>query len=164
MQQLFQYDIPLWHPVAVHFPPALLVASVGVAALWLVRGTPQWRRCLLFLLLLGAAGTLLAYQTGEAMYAQSQGVPMVELFIDLHESVALYALWAAAGALAVVGALSIWLERRELTERPPAADEPTPLREPLTARATGLLATLLAALLVAYTAHIGGVMVWGVPG
>ncbi len=158
MQDILNYDIPVWHPVAVHFPPALLVASAGVAAIWLARGTPHWRRFLLLLLGMSAVGTIFAYRTGEAIEAQSEGVPMVEIFIDLHHTMAVYTLWATLAALAVVGGLTVWLERKAR----PDVGVPLP-REPLAARLGGALITLLAALLVVWTAHIGGIMVWGVP-
>ena len=151
MEQLFQYEIPVWHPVVVHFPPALLVASLGAAIVWFVRGTRHWRRFLLFLLSLSLLGTLLAYFTGDAMHAQSEGVPMVELFVEQHETVALYTLWVTVAALGVVGGFTIWLERARRA------------REPFAGRLAALIVTLAATLLVAYTAHIGGVMVWGVP-
>ena len=154
METVFQYRIPVWHPLVVHLPLALLLTAALAAVIWMIGGRPFWRRCLLFLVSVGMVGGLLAYNTGEAMAAQAEGVPIVEQLAELHEQMAFYTLLANGLLLLGLGGVSFWLERRTTIERNP--DDPLMVRIGL-----GLL-VLLAAALVAWTAHIGGTMVWGV--
>ena len=154
MEQVLQYEIPVLHPVAVHFPLALLLAAALSAVVWAIRGQAFWRRVTLWLVLLGTGGALLAYFTGEPMEEHVEGVPIVVELVELHEQFALYTLILAGTALTGLAAASFWLERRTTLERDPP--DPLGLRLVLTA------AVLAAAALVAWTGHIGGTMVWGV--
>lgn len=88
------------------------------------------------------------------MEEQSEGTPIVEELGGLHEDMALYTLLATGLTLAGMIALSFWLERRTTLERNPP--------DPLWARLIVSFLAFLAAALVAWTAHIGGTMVWGI--
>jgi uncharacterized membrane protein len=150
MEALFEYRIPVWHPIAVHFPPALLLVSAGAAAGWIAWGGAAWRRALAALLALSALGTTFAYFTGEAMARRSEGVPIVEELVNLHAQLALYTLVGTGLALAgAIGAL-VWSRRS-------GCNAPRWVRF-----AVGFI-VLAAAALVLATAHLGGTMTWGVP-
>jgi len=150
IDQVFQYDIPVVHPWVVHFPVALLLATALTAVVWSVRGSAFWRRATLWLLSLGTVGMLFSYFTGDAMEVR----PLVEDLAALHEQMALYTLVATGVALLGMLGATVWLERRITLER--AAPDPIPVRTAIT------VLIVAAALLVAWTGHIGGVMVWGV--
>lgn len=151
METVFQYRIPVVHPLAVHFPLSLLLLAAVPALLWLARGTLFWRQCTFFMLTFGVAGALVAYFTGEAMEEQSEGVPIVDELVELHEDMALYTVIIACLALAFFAGMAFFAR-----ERPSGEPEPFWVRLGLA------LAVLVAAVLVAWTAHIGGTMVWGV--
>ncbi|WP_456429453.1 DUF2231 domain-containing protein [Rhodocaloribacter sp.] len=153
MEKVLQYEIPVWHPIAVHFPMALILTGAVCMALWLIRGAHFWRSCALLVYAFGMAGALFAYFTGEAMEEQVEGTPIVEELVRLHEDMGLYTLIFTGLTLAGIVALTIW-ERYRPIARPQA--DPVLIRFGL-----GLLAVISAAL-VAWTAHIGGIMVWGV--
>jgi uncharacterized membrane protein len=154
METVLQYEIPVLHPLVVHFPIALIVIAGVTAIVWSIRATAFWRRATLLLMALGMAGGLFAYFTGDAIEEQSEGTPIVEELVGLHEDVALYALIVTGVALVGLAALSVWLERRTTLERDPP--------DPLVPRLVLTVLTVLAAALIAWTAHIGGTMVWGV--
>jgi uncharacterized membrane protein len=154
MDKVLQYDIPVVHPVAVHFPIALIVVAAFVALVWAIRGTAFWRRATLLLLSVGMIGLVVAYLTGESIEEHVEGTPIVEELVGLHETTALYALIVTGVALAGVAALSFWMERRTTLQRDPP--------DPISARLVLTLITVAAAILVAWTGHIGGTMVWGV--
>ena len=148
MESVFQYRIPVLHPLAAHFPLSLLIAA-GVAVLvWVVSGGAFWRRCCLFLLMLGLLGAVVAFLTGEEMEAQAEGVAIVEELVGLHEDMALVTLIASCLATLVLGIVSIRTERGG--------------GESLGIRVIVGILVLAAAALVAWTAHIGSTMVWGV--
>ncbi len=151
MEAVFEYRIPVLHPLAVHFPLTLLLVAAVAALIWMFRGTTFWRQCSAFLVFLSVPGALLAYLTGDSMAEQSEGVPIVDELVDLHERMALYTLIAssvAAAALIVVLAMSY---RRG-----------TAVRDPIGSRVAAGLLVMIAAALVAWTAHIGATMTWGV--
>lgn len=156
MEPLFEYEIPYLHPLAVHFPLVLLLLAgvVGLAYLW--RGTALWRRAAMVFLALGAATAYWASETGETLEDDVRGEPMVEAIVETHEEAAEWTLWSAVGALLSFGAASLWLRR---------LPEPTEVgqKDPTLLRAALALLALVPAGLVAYTGHLGGLMVWGVP-
>lgn len=151
MDAVFQYEIPALHPLAVHFPLALILASALTALVWSYRGTPFWRQTTLLLMVLGSAGAAFAYFTGDTMREQSEGVPIIDELVDLHEEMGLYTLLATLVATAALAALSVG--RR--------AEEPG-ARDPILLRVVMACLVFLAAALVAWTAHIGATMTWGV--
>jgi uncharacterized membrane protein len=157
-----QYEIPYLHPLAVHFPLVLLILAAGAATAYAVLGTGAWRRATLALLLLGAPASYWAHQTGEALEEAVEGEPSVERFVAYHEAAAAWTLWASVAALAAAGGATVW--RRQRQKRHVSGDPSgVRLKEPLSLRLLVLAPALAAALLVAYAAHLGGLMVWGVP-
>lgn len=82
--------IPEWdalHPIAVHFPIALLLVAPAfvLAALMLRQDRRGLSRAALMLLLLGTAGAWLAVSTGEAAEERAEGLPGVEEVLHEHE-------------------------------------------------------------------------------
>ena len=154
MEQVLQYEIPVLHPLAVHFPVVLIVVGAGVLIVWSIRGTTFWRRAGLLLMTLGMVGGLFAYFTGEELEEQVEGTPIVEELVHLHEDMALYALLVTGSVLLGLAGLSVWLERRTTLERDP--------KDPLIPRIVITVLAVIAALLIAWTGHIGSTMVWGV--
>ena len=147
-----QYDIPYLHPLAVHFPLVLLLLGAAAGALYAALGRAVWRQAALVLFALGAVGALVAHRTGVTMSYDVEGSPVVDDLIGTHQRTAGYTAWTAALAALAYGGLTAALRRR-----------PAAATEPLGGRLGALVPALAAAALVAYTAHLGGVMVWGVP-
>ena len=147
---VFDFTIPTLHPLAVHLPlvaiPAAAVAGIGYAAL----GSLRWLYATLGTALVGAAGALFATRTGETLYGEMDGDPMLELLGEAHEWSAEWALYAVAAAALALAFLT-WRQRRA----GPAA--------PVWARGLVALLLLAAAALVLYAGHVGSTMVWGVP-
>ena len=156
MDLLTQYEIPYLHPLAVHFPLVLLLLAGGAALVYLARGTALWRNAVMVFLLLGAAGAFWAQETGETLEEDVRGEPMVEAIVETHEEAAEWTLWTALGALAIFVAASVWLRR---LPPPTSVGE----RDPALLRAGLALVALVPAVLVAYTGHLGSLMVWGTP-
>jgi uncharacterized membrane protein len=151
MDAVFDYRIPVLHPLAVHLPVTLLLVAALAALIWMFRGSAFWRRCLLFLMLLSAPAALLAYLTGDVMKERSEGVPIIDELVDLHERMALFTLIAASVVAILFGGYTISVERQDSDRR-----------DPILARVAISLLIFLAAALVAWTAHIGATMTWGV--
>lgn len=151
MDQVLQYEIPVLHPVAVHFPIVLVLLAAFVAVVWLLRDRMVWLIAASYIQAAGLIGSIIAFLSGEVMEEQSEGVPIVDELVHLHEDAALVAAWLTGISVAAF-LLATYLTRRD-TSRP---GSPFWLR---------LLATLLAvgaAVAIAWTALIGGTMVWGV--
>ncbi|MEM1056110.1 MAG: DUF2231 domain-containing protein [Bacteroidota bacterium] len=156
MDLLTQYEIPYLHPLAVHFPLVLLLLAAAAGMIYMARGTAVWRRALLIFLVIGAGTSYWASETGETLEEASRGEPMVEAIVDTHQSAADWTLWSALGALVIVAGASLWLRR---LPAPTAAKE----KDPMWIRTSLALVSCVPAVLVAYTAHLGGLMVWGRP-
>lgn len=151
-EQLADYTIPLLHPVVVHFPVALSVVAVLTGVIWLIRNKMGWWRTTLVLEVLAFIGAFMALRTGEAMEDQSEGVAMVDRFVELHEAMAERAVWALGVAIVMLIGMR-WVGLRE------TAYAGVRLRW----RILAFLLVAVAAILVALTGHIGGIMTWGVP-
>ncbi len=160
MDAVFRYHIPELHPLAVHFPIALLAAAALAAIVWMGWGAPFWRRAACLLSMLGMAGALFAWFTGDSMEEQAEGAPIVDELVDLHEQMALYALIAAILSFVALGLLT-WLGRAGQSKGSRFAGM-NPDRLPYRLGAGFLV--LAAAALVAWAGHIGATMVWGVSG
>ena len=154
---LAQYEIPYLHPLAVHFPLVLLLLGAGVAVLYAALGRPVWRHAALAFFALGAVGAYVAQETGETLQHAVEGEPVVEAVLETHAAMGDYTLWTALVAAVGFGGIGLALRRRT------PADSAVVPREPLAWRLAVLVPAVAAALLVAYTGHLGGVMVWGVP-
>ncbi|MDT7856419.1 DUF2231 domain-containing protein [Rubrivirga sp. S365] len=173
------YEIPFLHPLLVHFPLVLVLLGGAAAGLYLLLGRGVWRRAALALFVLGASSAWAAAETGHALYDAVEGDPVVEAIVGHHQSAAAWTVWTSALAAAVFAALSVAAvlrrapappddeaappRRRWWPERGGDRQARRPRREPLWGRVLGALPAVVAAALVAYTAHLGGLMVWGVP-
>lgn len=150
-----QYEIPVWHPVVVHFPIALLTFGAGAAVAYAVLGRAFWRRVALLAVAPGAVLAWAAVATGEALYEEVEGTPLVEELIERHEVLGEWAFWVSLIAAAALAGVTLWLRR---TGSDPARPEPLALR-------LGVAALVAAAaVLVLLAGRSGGTMVWGVPG
>ena len=165
MDLIAQYEIPFLHPLAVHFPLVLLLLGAGAAGLYLVLGRAVWRQAGLVLFVLGTASAWAAGETGHALEQAVEGDPIVEEVVERHEAGAEWTLWTSALAAALFSLVSAArLRRRRAPVEAEGEEAPPPrTREPLWGRLLVAFPALLAALLVAWTAHLGGIMVWGVP-
>ena len=153
MEPLRTYEIPLLHPLVVHFPIAMVFAGTVAVLIWISKPSAFWYRCATLAYLAGALAAVSAYFTGEAAKEAAQDVPIVDEIVDLHEQMAIFTL-----AVTLVTLLALVLTRPKLLSG--ATDEPPPARG--VRIAIGVLA-IAAAILVAWTSHLGGLMVWGVP-
>lgn len=150
------YQIPILHPVAAHFPVAFILLAALTALAWLGWGTRFWRNVTLILLIAGFVGGLGAYFTGEAAEEFGKGSARVEQFEEQHHSTALLTLVATGLSLFVLGAY-IGASRRLLSSgNPDEKDMPI-------VRVVVAVLVITAAVLVARTGHLGGLMVWGQP-
>ena len=154
MDIVFQYEIPVLHPLAVHFPIALILVAALATVVWGLRGTAFWRQGALWLFGLGLIGGIVAYKTGEAIREHTEGTPIVEDLVGLHEDAAWYTLLLTGVIVAALAGFAVWRKRRIAPEQEG--------RDPLVIRIILALAALAAAALIVWTAHIGGTMVWGV--
>lgn len=163
MDAVFDYTIPFQHALAVHFPLVILLLAAGAASVYGVRGTAAWRHGLLWLLGLGVVTAFWARQTGPALLESVEGTPIVELLIEPHTTGALWTVVLSALAFALTTTGSLWIRRQRAS---PATTTPdgAAAHEPLVLRVLVMLTTVLAAAAVAWTGHVGAVMVWGVAG
>lgn len=152
METLLQYEIPVWHPLLVHFPIVLVIAACTVTIVWLATNRRPLLLVALGLQLAGLMGGLVAFFSGDVMLEQSEGVQIVDELAGLHESFALASLWVIGFGAAIMGAAG-WLSDRDVTR----------IGTALWMRLLVLLLSLAAAILIWITGHIGGTMVWGVP-
>ncbi|RMF52561.1 MAG: hypothetical protein D6746_16630 [Bacteroidetes bacterium] len=153
MDAVLQYEIPYLHPLAVHFPLGLIPLGALAVLVWLVRGGVFWQRCALLLYTAGMAGSLFAYVTGDALEEAVEGTAVVEELVELHEQMALYTLIATGLTLLGLIGYVVWHRYRPIAR---------PHGDPLLLRGIMGLLALLSAVLVMWTGHIGGVMVWGI--
>ncbi|NNF57591.1 MAG: hypothetical protein HKN04_05055 [Rhodothermaceae bacterium] len=160
---VFQFEIPYWHPLAVHFPLVLLSLATATAGAYALRGTAVWRIATVLLLLLGAPTAYWAAETGETLEEAVEGEPMVDQLVEYHEAAAHWTVRVSGLALLVALGATLWWRRWQKTHVVADAGG-VPQREPWGLRLAVLVPVLLAAALVAYTGHVGGIMVWGVPG
>jgi uncharacterized membrane protein len=158
-EEALRYEIPYLHPLAVHFPLVLLMLAGAAAGGYAVLGTAVWRYAVLAFLLLGAPAAYWAQATGHTLEEAVEGEPAVERFVEYHEAASAWTLRASVAALGVAVGGTLWWRRKRLAADPGRVL----LREPLGLRLLVLVPALAAAVLVAYTAHLGGLMVWGVP-
>lgn len=151
MGDVFDYSIPVLHPIVVHFPIVLTIAAAFCAWVWLGTDRFVWLLAVIWLTAAGFAGALAAYFTGEEMEEQSEGVPVVETFVERHETLGL----TSTIVLGVLVLISLFVHRRASRDV---------LRTGGSAQLRWTIAVLLtiAAFLVGLTAHLGGLMVWGV--
>ena len=146
------YEIPYFHPLLVHYPIALFTAAIIVCALWLFSSSGRWFIAYLSMQVLGTIGALAAYFTGEGIRDDTEDVPIVDLLVDRHEQWGKYTLILACVISVVSLAIAYFYRKRSNYDGIPVG-----------ARIAVSILALLLVLLTAYTAHLGGVMVWGIP-
>lgn len=135
------------HPAVVHFPIVLLLLGAPLAVL--AAFVPRFARLSALVLALGAAGALVAVQTGERekhdeiAVPEGEGKTVLRAHEDHGESARNAAL--AAAALAIAGAVS-----RRFSLR----------RTAVLFTAAAALAALLAAWQVGAAGHTGGALVY----
>lgn len=145
-------EIPYWHPVVVHFPIALLLFGAAAAVVYAVLGRAFWRGVALLGFAVGTAGAWAAVWTGETLEEAVEGEPVVDALVGRHEDLGEWTLWVSAAALVVLIGVTVW------------AWHTKPEHEHLALRLAVAVLALAAAVLVAMTGHLGGQMVWGIPG
>ena len=172
MDLIAQYEIPFLHPLLVHFPLVLLLLGAAAAGLYLVLGRAVWRQAGLVLFALGALTAWAAGETGHDLHRVVEGDPVVDQVIGRHQAGAAWTLWTSALAAFAFALVSLARIRVRLPRRKKAADGEEPevaepvvasRREPLWGRVLVLPPAWAAAAAVAWTAHLGGIMVWGIP-
>lgn len=146
MDLLFETEISVWHPLAVHFPVVLLMLAGAAALAWAARDAAFWRGAALWLYALGTLGAAAAYFTGDTMAEQIGPSDAV----DLHETLALWTFVGAGVTLALHAALAWALTTEQRASRWGRA-----------LHWAAALMGLAVAALVAATGHLGGAMVWG---
>lgn len=171
MEIITQYEIPFLHPLVVHFPLVLILLGAAVAGLYLLFGSRALRVAGLTLFVLATASAWFAQETGPALYRAVEGDPLVEEVIEAHRDGASWTVWTSAFAMLAFGVVSA--ARLRPRRRPaaaagegaeaPAPEPRRPRREPLWGRLLVAVLAFAAAAFVAWTAHLGGLMVWGVP-
>ena len=152
LDQLSSYTIPVFHPMMVHFPIVLTVLAAICCAGWLFRDHLFWLYSSIWLAALGFIGALLSTRTGETMEEQGEGIAIIDDLVQLHEQMAERVTWVLGISLVVL-VFGFWQSRQDLV-RPGTA---------LWIRILSFILLLAAAVMVSLTAHIGGLMSWGVP-
>jgi hypothetical protein len=94
--------------------------------------------------------TTFAYLTGEEMEERGEGVPIVDLLVEIHEQAALFTLILATLTLLSL-LVALIMRRRGMIH----AGSHRPFRFII------VLLALVSILAVVWTAHVGGTMVWG---
>jgi uncharacterized membrane protein len=141
--------LPNLHPAVVHFPIALsVVALVFEAAVWIRWYSAPADRCATVLWILAAAGAGAAYAAGRAA-ADGVGAlsAAAEAALASHADAGL----ATALTLGVLALLRTWLARRDGVRERARRDA---------LRGVALLGALFVQGLVAYTADLGGALVF----
>lgn len=146
-------DVPVVHPMVVHFPIALLLLTPALLVAWSHVQNLSWHNAAMMSASASAISTTAAYLTGEAMLAYSGESPMVKLLIERHETLALATL---VGAWLVVGALTAVYR---VADYHPDHHAKSPV--PYWMRSSIIVLSAITAALAAYTGHVGGQMVWG---
>ncbi len=145
--------IPYWHPVVVHFPIALLLFGAAAAVVYGVLGRAFWRGVALLAFAAGTVGAWAAVWTGETLEEAVEGEPVVEALVGRHEDLGEWTLWVSAAVLVLLVGTTVWRWRTGRTES-----------DPIALRIAVAILAVAAAVLVAMTGHLGGQMVWGIPG
>lgn len=147
------FGIPYLHPVLVHFPVAFLILAALTSLIWLLNGKPFWRQTTALLLLAGVLGGFAAYYTGDDVAEAFKDKPAVKALVNRHEDAALWTMIAGCIAAAAFIAASVSAADKERK----GLDGPD---RKLRIRALLFLLALATAVLVGYTGHLGGSMVW----
>ncbi|MEE8425239.1 MAG: DUF2231 domain-containing protein [Elusimicrobiota bacterium] len=132
------------HPIAVHFPIALLSVGLLAAVVEAARGKPAWlAEAVSWLLWLGTVSALAAVGLGHLAEETAPHVPSAWEILYDHENLAHW----TAGLFSVLSLGRLWLRRRKG-------------KAPRWAGGALLLAWMVAAGLLAYTGYLGGKLVF----
>ena len=154
MQPIFDYEIPLSHPLVVHFPITLILVGTAAVALWAARGGVFWYRVSALAFAGGALSSIAAFLTGEDAEDAAEDVPIVDEIVHLHEDFAIYAMVSAIATLMMLVLIS---------PQTLFGSEAEQTRQPAGWVRWGIAAVaVVSAVLIAWTSHLGGIMVWGV--
>jgi hypothetical protein len=123
-----------------------------------VTGRALWRTLALAAFAVGALGAWAAVATGESLYEEVEGTPVVEALVEDHAAYGEWALWASVATTLLLGGGAVW-DRR--TGRGGARDATA--RDAVWLRLAVVVCALAAVVLVGLAGHLGGLMVWGVP-
>lgn len=116
---VFPQDLATWHLLAASFPMALTVTATVAAIVWVYKGEAFWRRCILFLLSLGAVSAVVSYVTGPPIELSNFTAPAARGLAEVHAQMTMYSLIAFGVTLLLTLIFSFWLERRTTIERDP---------------------------------------------
>lgn len=141
-------SLPNVHPMMVHFPIALLPTALALELVGLLRARPWWpSRAAMTLLILGAILTFTAYEAGEEAAEGLTGVPPAALAaLAEHDAAAAWALRLTVLALLLRIAVALHGRSRVAWYR--------------AERGLSALVTALAVVAVAWTADLGGRLVY----
>ena len=90
-----------FHPIIVHTPLALLIFSVAFELIGLATDSEWWRKAAFTLLLIGAAGAVVAMLSGEAAEEIVEHAQNVDPdVIERHGNAGKLTMWIALGAVA----------------------------------------------------------------
>lgn len=130
------------HPLVIHFPVALIVLAAAVEFLGMRRRNDASGRLVVFLLLCGALGAVLASATGWIFAAEYYPAPSERWMLNWHR-------WMGITTAAVSLLAGLVAHRVPFASTSPR-------------RWSRRILILLAAVMAAVTAHFGALMVWGV--
>ncbi len=82
-----------FHPMSVHFPIALLLTGFVLDLIGLAFQRKFFQQAGFLLLILGAAGVVTAYLSGEQAEESVEHLPGMHAAVEQHEEFALYTLW-----------------------------------------------------------------------
>jgi uncharacterized membrane protein len=148
VDQVFRYKIPALHPVVVHFPVVLVLVATIFVILWAIHNRRSMLVSAVWIQMAAFAAIVGSYLSGQVMAENSEGVPIVDALVGLHEEAAWISMWMA-GITLVTAIVVLVRSRRNVSST-----------ETWIRLIVSLLA-LLTSLGILWTAHIGGTMVWG---
>lgn len=135
------------HPAVVHFPVALLITAAPMAILGAITRKPTWQRVATVCIVVGAAGSFMAVETGEEM--EEADYVASKALIHEHEEMAEKTMYSAI-ALAL---LAVGVEVATARSMGPKALGTA-------GRWTVAAGSVAVAGMVGYTGHLGAQDVW----
>ncbi len=92
------FDTSNLHPMIVHFPVALIIIGFIFDIAGITAKKEFFHKAGFYLLLLGTAGVIAAYFSGEAAEEFVNETGALETTLELHEEAALFTLWIVTAA------------------------------------------------------------------
>ncbi len=128
-----------------------MVTAVLFAVLWAFRDNVRWLSIYVSMHFIGTVGAIAAFLTGETLEEDTEGVPIVDELVGTHE---LYGKITMILAI-VVSLILVFILYSRSKDHTWAGSRSTRL-------GIAVLA-ICVAIITALTAHLGGIMVWGIP-